>query len=86
MAQAVEHPTLGFGSGHDLMASWDQAPHQAPCAGSAKPAWDSLSLSLCPSPTCVVSVSLKISKFLKQSQRDAFYIFMCPMFSDLQKS
>ena len=29
------------------------------CADSAEPAWDSLSLSLCPSPASALSVSLK---------------------------
>ena len=55
MAQSVERPTLGSGSGYDLMASWVRAPCQAGvCFG--------FSLSLCPSPACAISVSLKINK------------------------
>ena len=37
-------------------------PHIKICADSVKPAWDSLSLSCCPSLTHAVSVSLKINK------------------------
>ena len=44
MAQSVKHPTLDFGSGHDLMVLG------IPCMGlnadSEDPAWDSLSLTL----------------------------------------
>ena len=65
VAQLVKHLTLGFSSGHDLMASWVQASrralswHHRACLGF------SLSLSLCPSPTCAISVSLKINKLKK---------------------
>ena len=45
MAQSVERPTLDFGSGHGLMVR-EVEPHPGFCADSAKPAWDSLSLSL----------------------------------------
>ena len=45
MAQLVKHPTLDFGSGHDLAVRGIE-PHVGLQADSAEPAWDSLSLSL----------------------------------------
>ena len=45
MAQSVKHPSLGFGSGHDLMVR-ETEPHVRLCIDSMEPAWDSLSLSL----------------------------------------
>ena len=60
MAQLVKHPTLDFGSGHDLVLG-EFEPGVGLWADSAKPAWDSLylplslSLSLCPSPACTLS-------------------------------
>ena len=52
----VKHPTLDFGSGHDLTVG-----RQSPTSGSApsvNPAWDGLSpLSLCPSPSHSLSRS-----------------------------
>ena len=66
VAQSVKHPTLGFGSGHDLTVSWVRAPHQAlhwQCGGRLG---FSLSHCPCPSPTCTVSVSQnKTNKRLK---------------------
>ena len=56
VVQSVEHLTLDCSSGHDL------ALH------STEPAWDSLSLSLCPSPArshmtvCALSSSLSQNK------------------------
>ena len=48
VAQSVKRPALDFGSGHDLTVREFE-----PCIGlhadSGQPAWDSLSLSLCPS-------------------------------------
>ena len=59
MAQPVEHPTLvDFGSDHDLTVHGFQSRVEL-CADSVEPAWDSLSLSLCSSPACTLSVSLK---------------------------
>ena len=56
VAQLVKRLTLGFGSGHDLTVCGIK-----PCVGlhalSAEPAWDSLSLSLCPSPTRALTLS-----------------------------
>ena len=54
MAQLVKHPTLDFGSGHDLMVG-ELEPHIRLCADSEEPAWDSLSPPL----------SLKINKLKK---------------------
>ena len=45
MAQVVKHPTLDFGSGHDL-AVCGFKPQIGLCADSEDPAWDSLSASL----------------------------------------
>ena len=45
MAQSVKRPTLGFRLSHDLTVC-EFEPHIGFCADSAKPAWDSLSLSL----------------------------------------
>ena len=60
MAQLVERPTLGFGSGHDLMVC-GKRPWVGLPADSSEP-WDSLSLSLCPSSTQSLLLSLKINK------------------------
>ena len=59
VAQLVKHPTLDFGSGHDLTVH-EFEPHVKFCTGSAEPAWDSLSpffLSL-----SLLALSLKINK------------------------
>ena len=58
VAQSVKRPTLGFSSGHDLTVH-EIEPRLGLCAGSADPAWDSLSLSvsLCPFPACALSLS-----------------------------
>ena len=64
MAQSVKHPTLDFGSGHDLMVR-ELEPHIGLGADRAETAWDSL--SLCSSPTCGLSLSLSQKK--KKSQR-----------------
>ena len=45
MAQAVKHPTLDFGLGHDLVVR-EFKSQVGLCADSVEPAWDSLSLSL----------------------------------------
>ena len=58
MAPSVEHPTLDFGSRHDLRVC-EFEPRVRLCADSVEPAWDSLSpLSLHPS----LPLSLKINK------------------------
>ena len=55
VAQLVEHPTLDFGSGHDL-----KFMILSPMSSSVLSAWNllgilSLSLSLCPSPSLSLS-------------------------------
>ena len=59
VAQLVKHPSLDLSSNHDLTV------HRFKfciglCTDSVEPAWDSVSLPFCPSPTC--SLSLKINK------------------------
>ena len=61
MAQSVGRPTLGSSQ---VMISRFRGlePRVGLLADRAEPALDSLSPSLCPSPTCAISVSLKINK------------------------
>ena len=64
MAQSFGHLTLDFGSGHDLTVHGFK-PRTVLGAGSAEPAWDSLSLSLflsAPPPLVCLSLSLSLSK------------------------
>ena len=64
VAQSVKCLTLGFGRGHYLTRS---SPVSG-CTLSVKPAWDSLSFSLCPSPSraCTHTLCLyKNKQFLK---------------------
>ena len=56
MAQSVKHPTLGFGSGCDLTVR-EFKSYIRLFADGTEPAWDSLSLSLCPSPARAFSLS-----------------------------
>ena len=68
MALSVEHPTLGFGSGHDLMVH-EFEPLVGLCADSAESAWDSVSpLSARPqcARACIFSPSLSLSLSLSQ--------------------
>ena len=69
VAQSVKRPTLGFGSGHDLTASWvkfeshgsrlrEFESHIRLCAGSMEPAWDSLDFPLTAPPQLMLSLSL----------------------------
>ena len=44
MTQVVKHPTLGFGSGHDLIVC-EFKPCIGLCTDSAQPVWDSFFLS-----------------------------------------
>ena len=57
MAPPVKHPTLGFSSGHDLMALWVRAPGRA-LRDTVEPAWDSLSPVLSASIPLVLPLSL----------------------------
>ena len=56
MAQLVEHPTLGFGSGHALMAHGFESLIGL-CADSVEPALHSLSPSLSALPPLTLSLS-----------------------------
>ena len=66
MAQSVKHPTLDFGSGHDLMVVGS-----SPASGSVLTVWSLLGilslLSLCPSPTRSHDLSLKSPLKKKES-------------------
>ena len=48
VAHLVKRLTLGFGSGDDIKVHGFK-PHVGLCADNAEPAWDSVSLPLCPS-------------------------------------
>ena len=61
VAPLVKHPTLDFGSGHDFTLH-EIKPCTGLCANSSEPAWDSLSLSLCPSPALVCVLSFSLNK------------------------
>ena len=63
MAYSVRHPTLGFGSGHDLTVHGFE-PHVAFHSDGAEPAWDFLSLS--PPPLLTLSISLSQNKLKKK--------------------
>ena len=54
MARSVKRPTLDFGSGHDPRVVGSSPTLDSML--SMEPAWDSLSLSLCPSPQLVLSL------------------------------
>ena len=60
VAQAIKHPILGFGPGHDLTVL-EFEPHIRLCADSEACLGFCLPLSL-PLP-CILSHSLKINKF-----------------------
>ena len=57
VAQSIKHPTLDFGSGHDLVFCEPRVG-----ADSVEPAWDAVSPSLIAPPTFSLSLSLKINK------------------------
>ena len=60
MAQSVKHPTLDFGSGHDLRVR-EFKPHVRLCSGSELTMRSLLGiLSLC--PFCILSLSLSLSQ------------------------
>ena len=61
VAQSVKPPTLDFSSGQDLVNCEIEPPIRLR-ADSVEPALDSPSPSLCPSPACALSLSLKINK------------------------
>ena len=57
MAQTVKHPTLDFGSGHDLTAH-EIKPYIDLCADNVEPPWDSFSPPL--SQINVTKINCKI--------------------------
>ena len=60
--RSVTQPSVGFGSGHGLMV-YEFEPHVRLCTDNAEPAWDSLSICLCPSLLVhVLSLSLSLSQ------------------------
>ena len=61
MAQSVSHPTLGLGSGHDLMAR-EIKPCVRLYTDRTEPAWDFLSPFLSAPSPLVCFLSLKINK------------------------
>ena len=66
VAQSVMHPTLDFGSGHDLTVL-EFKPCIRLCIDSAEPTWDFVYLSLCPSLACYLSLKINKNKlFLKK--------------------
>ena len=71
MAQPVNLPTLGFGSGHDLTVC-EFEPCVSLHADSAEPAWDSLSHPLSARPPPALSVSL--SKMNKQNNFEGEFL------------
>ena len=63
VAPSVKCPTLGFGSGQDLTVGGIESMLVGLYADSVDPAWDSLSLSPCPSPAWLsLSFSLSVSQ------------------------
>ena len=72
MTQSVKHPTLDFGSGHDLTVCGIE-PRIGLCTDSVEPAWNlSLALSLSLPWLLSFSFSLKINK-LRKKVKDAHY-------------
>ena len=65
MAQSVKRPTFEVDQGQDLLVLWVQVPPRVLCTGRLCGACLGFSLSLCPSPTCAFSVSLKTNKLKK---------------------
>ena len=58
VVQLVQCPTLGFGSGHDLMVQGFE-PHVGLRADIAEPAWDTISLLSAP---LLLTLALSLSK------------------------
>ena len=63
MALSVKRLTPDLGSGHDLTVC-EFKPCIRLCVDGGEPAWDSASLSLCPSSAC--ALSLKINKLKRR--------------------
>ena len=77
VAQSVKHPTLNFSSGYDLTACGIK-PWVRLHTKSIEPSWDSLSPSLCPSPSRVfsfsLSLSLSLTKWINKLKKKRFNI------------
>ena len=67
MTQSIEHLTLGFHSGHDLMICGTE-PRIGLQADSVEPAWDFLSFSLSAPPLLAHVRALSLSKIKKIKQ------------------
>ena len=65
MAQSVKCPTLDFGSGHDLTARESKSLIGL-CTHNAEASWYSVSLSLCPSPACSISIKINTHKLKRE--------------------
>ena len=61
-AQLIKGLTLDFSSGHDLMVH-EIEPHVRLCAECGACLGFSLSVSLCPSPACALSLYLKVNEY-----------------------
>ena len=90
MAQSVERPTLGFGSGHDLMVCGFE-PQVRLCADGMKPTWNSLSPSLSAPPLLTWSLSLseiknKLKKKYENNTLDMCYVLITEMLAQLASS
>ena len=73
----TEASDCGFSSGHDLRVL-EFEPCVMLCAGSAEPAWDSLSPFLSPAPLHVLSLSL--SKINKETLKKSLIFFFLSLF------
>ena len=84
---SVKCPTLGLGSGHDLIVC-EFEPYIRLRADSAEPACDSLSLSLSPflsaSPPLTLSVSLK-NKEINLKKKKNFLLISNPGLGEIKK-
>ena len=72
MAKSVEHPTLDFGSGHDLTIPEFELHARLSASSVELPSNLSLSLSLCPSRACALSLQMnkQTSKMCIHEWRD----------------
>ena len=73
VAQSGKHPTLDFGSGHDLTVR-EFEPRVGLCADSSETAWDSFSLPLSPPLPCSLFFKIinKLKKKKDESQKSTF--------------
>ena len=82
MAQSVKRVTLDFGSGQDLTVR-ELEPRTGLCAGSAKPAWASVSVPLCPSSAHAhcLTLSLSINKLKRKEAENRCRVLTTSPFS-----